>query len=80
MKRLDVAAYGGALVTGLSMRPAPQVLGIPALVGFNIGRYAADLEGQPDSSVVAAALDALRGIYGGAVPDPEVCADVHFIC
>lgn len=48
------------------------MLGIPALVGFNIGRYAADLEGQPDSSVISAALDALRGIYGEAVVEPEV--------
>jgi monoamine oxidase len=44
--------------------------GQPILAGFNSGKYARDLEGLPNHEITAAAMKALRGIYGRSIPDP----------
>ena len=44
--------------------------GQPILLGFNSGKYAWDLEGLANHEITAAAMNALRGIYGRSIPDP----------
>jgi monoamine oxidase len=44
--------------------------GEPILVGFNCGKYARALEGLANHQITEAAMNALRGIYGGSIPDP----------
>jgi monoamine oxidase len=45
--------------------------GQPVLLGLNSGKHARDLEVLTDQSVVAAAMQVLRGIYGRSTPDPD---------
>ena len=45
-------------------------LGQPALMGFNVGRYAAELEQLSDRDVADQALTVLRKIHGNRVPEP----------
>jgi len=44
--------------------------GQPILAGFNSGQYARYLEGLANHEIAAAAMNALRGIYGRSIPDP----------
>ncbi len=44
--------------------------GQPLIVGFNAARMADDVEGWTDRDTTASALDALRAMFGSAVPDP----------
>ena len=45
-------------------------LGEPVLVGFNAGGPARALEALPDRATVAAMVNALRSVFGDAVPEP----------
>jgi monoamine oxidase len=45
--------------------------GQPILVGFNSGQYARELEALSNHEITAAAMNALRGIYGRSIPDPS---------
>jgi monoamine oxidase len=45
--------------------------GQPVLLGLNSGKHARDLEELADQTVVAAAMQVLRGIYGRSIPDPD---------
>ncbi len=40
------------------------------LLGLSVGNYAARIEAEPDAVMVADAMDAVRTMFGGAVPDP----------
>ncbi len=45
--------------------------GQPILLGFNAGRYGRQIETWSDKEIVAAAMVALRTMYGQAVPEPQ---------
>jgi monoamine oxidase len=44
--------------------------GQPLIIGFNAARMADEVEGWSDRDTIASALDALRAMFGSAVPDP----------
>jgi monoamine oxidase len=44
--------------------------GQPLIVGFNAARMADEVEGWSDADTAASALDALRAMFGSAVPKP----------
>jgi monoamine oxidase len=44
--------------------------GEPVLLGFNAGTFGAQIEKMSDKQVVASAMEALRAMYGAAIPDP----------
>jgi monoamine oxidase len=44
--------------------------GQPILLGFNSGKYARDLEALANHEITAAAMNALRAIYGRSIADP----------
>ena len=46
------------------------VNGLPALVLFNAGAYAREVEALPEGEVLAPALAALRGMFGADLPAP----------
>lgn len=46
------------------------ISGQPVLMGFNGGRIAERLERQSDASILASAMDALRGTFGRSFPSP----------
>ena len=47
-----------------------QFSGEPALMGFNVGHAARQIETLDDDATVAQAMQVLRSIFGPAVPDP----------
>ncbi len=49
-----------------------HVLDAPALLGFNAGDSADQIEGWSDADTAAAATDALRAMFGSAFPAPAV--------
>ncbi|MEN9933597.1 MAG: hypothetical protein RLZZ387_176 [Chloroflexota bacterium] len=48
-----------------------RYLGKPVLLGFNAGSYGRQIEQLTDRQVVAAAVGALRDMFGPRVPEPE---------
>ncbi|MDX2140713.1 MAG: FAD-dependent oxidoreductase [Chloroflexota bacterium] len=44
--------------------------GEPVLLGFNAGSFGTHIETLTEKQVVASAMEALRAIYGAAIPDP----------
>ncbi|MBL8625970.1 MAG: FAD-dependent oxidoreductase [Myxococcales bacterium] len=58
----------GQWAEGLNLH---ALTGQPILLMFNAGAYAAALEAMADDAIVAAAMAALRAMYGADVPDPE---------
>lgn len=45
--------------------------GQPVLVGFNVAHVGRALEPLADEEIVAGMMDALRGMYGRAIPNPD---------
>lgn len=48
-----------------------KLLGKPALLGFNASPYGLEIESWTDEEIIADAMDALRTVYGDAVPEPS---------
>ena len=44
--------------------------GAPVLVAFNAGAYGREVETLSDAQIIDAAMQVLRRIYGGGIPDP----------
>ena len=51
----------------LNLAVAPRA----ALLGFNAGSYARQLEDQTDAQVTGAAFQVLQTIYGPQIPQPK---------
>jgi monoamine oxidase len=50
------------------------ITGQPVLCGFNAGTYAREIERLGDDDIVAAAMRALRAMFGDEIPAPEAFA------
>lgn len=53
--------------------------GAPVLDCINAGGFAAEIEGWNDADIVASAMEALRGMYGTSIPDPESWQQTRWI-
>ncbi len=62
------ADAAGQWAEGLNLH---ALTGQPILLLFNAGAYAASLEAMADDAIVAAAMGALRAMYGADVPAPD---------
>jgi monoamine oxidase len=47
-----------------------RAMGVPVLLGFNAADQAAEIEGLDDGATMAAAVDALRAMFGSGFPAP----------
>jgi monoamine oxidase len=62
-----IAAERGQWVEWVSFaRPT----GLPILLGFNAADFGREIEGWSDQQIVDSAMQALRGLFGRAIPDP----------
>lgn len=48
-----------------------QSMGAPVLLGFNAGRFGAEIEAWSDDQILSSAMTTLRRIYGNTVPEPR---------
>ncbi|MFI6113153.1 FAD-dependent oxidoreductase [Kitasatospora sp. NPDC051164] len=47
-----------------------RAVGQPVLLGFNAADFGRTIEGWSDAQIVASAMDTLKTIYGGGIPQP----------
>ncbi len=48
-----------------------EILGEPILLAFNVGDFGLEIESWSDDDIVSGAMEVLRTIYDGDIPDPD---------